>query len=227
MHMTEGRHPLTSFDYPLSSGGLEYDAQDPLSHTGIPLQTTINSRFDNGMQATSDFEEFTSSTDGRYDILSETGGRTTTTGGSDEREESLQNCLISTHACSASHLSADHSIVKDLVGSHGPIITLTEDTNETQEEIQDILAKANQVLGPWKAKSSGAHSLRKTKTSWAHTFVVQSEFIDANESLHEPTSYRSAKRKGPLEDESKKRAHEMRKIGSCLRCRVSKIKVSC
>jgi hypothetical protein len=105
---------------------------------------------------------------------------------------------------------------------------VVEQTNDTQQGVQDFLAKANQPSKPSRSRSSSDSPSRKVQTTWEHTFVPQGLFTDATS---DPPSRRSsqklAKRTRPLSGDTRAKAKEMRKLRSCLRCRMSKIAVSC
>ena len=121
--------------------------------------------------------------------------------------------------------------LKDSNISDSPVLILLEDTNETQQEVQDILAKANQQSSRSYEKignPSNSPSPRKIALSWKHTFVVQNKFKDAaSESPPDRALQKSGRRRGPLRDDSKERTNAMRKIGSCRPCRIAKIMASC
>jgi hypothetical protein len=116
-----------------------------------------------------------------------------------------------------------------------PLFVVVEDTNDTQQEVQEFLAKANQPSTARTSRSS-SDSSRKVATTWEHTFVPKSHFTEArSESPPERMSGSPPKRPAqklvgrtrPLPEDTRARAKEMRKIRSCLRCKLSKIAVSC
>jgi hypothetical protein len=114
------------------------------------------------------------------------------------------------------------------VGNSGEkLLVLTEETNDTQQEVQNILAALNQQSRPKISGRSSNHATRKQATTWKHTLVVQNEFVDAKDMPPpEPDPPKVGKRTGPLEANCRERVKNMRKLGSCLRCRMLKVAVS-
>jgi hypothetical protein len=230
-HTTGEKLPYRNFGSPSQPlGSSDFSAESPtfLSMHGH-LVTSIDAHSNDGVRATTEFEEVASSSgESEENSLSEPSGRSTTPRDLDRRMQMLQDSSANKTPQSGSHISAKFSNLKDSANNHSPVLVLIEDTNETQQEVQDILAKANQQSRSQKTRSSSNSPSRKIATTWEHTFVVQNEFIEAaSESPPERASRKLTGRRGPLGDVSKKRAMEMRKIGSCLRCRISKIKASC
>jgi hypothetical protein len=114
------------------------------------------------------------------------------------------------------------------VGHSGEkLLVLFEETNDTQQEVQNILAALNQKSRPKISGRPSKQAQRKHATTWNHTLVVQNEFVDAKDMPSpEPDSPKVGKRTGPLEANCRERVKTMRKIGSCLRCRMLKVAVS-
>jgi hypothetical protein len=119
--------------------------------------------------------------------------------------------------------------------NESPLLVVVEDTNDTQQEVQEFLAKANQPSTARTSRSSSDSSSRKVATTWEHTFVPKNHFTEAGSESHpkrtsESPPQRPAQklvgRTRPLSEDTRARAKEMRKIRSCLRCKVSKIAVS-
>jgi hypothetical protein len=214
----------------LSLGSSEFSAESPtfLSMDGH-LETSTGVYSNNGIRATTEFEEVVSSSgESEKNNLPEPSNRSSTSRNLDRRKQVLQDSSAKNRPRSSSHISAKFSNLKDSANSHSPVLVLIEDTNDTQQEVQDILAKANQQPRSQKTRSSSNSPSRKIATTWEHTFVVQNEFTEAaSESPPERASQKVGRRRGPLRVDSKERAKEMRKIGSCLRCRISKIAASC
>lgn len=102
-------------------------------------------------------------------------------------------------------------------------VVVEEDTNETEPETQSFLAMAKGIgpPGPRKSSSNPSRNLR-----WEHTLVVPEAFIEPLVSSEPEFPRKSGGRSGPLNLDGRHRSALMRKIGSCLRCRVSKITVS-
>ncbi|PMD21377.1 hypothetical protein NA56DRAFT_125772 [Hyaloscypha hepaticicola] len=116
--------------------------------------------------------------------------------------------------------------------TQSPLLVVIEDTNDTQQEVQEFLANANQPSKARTGRSSSDSSSRKVATTWEHTFVPKSHFTEAgSESPPKRMSGNPPKRPvqklvgrtRPLPEDTRARAKEMRKIRSCLRCKVSKI----
>lgn len=129
------------------------------------------------------------------------------------------------HSSSSSRINTKFGSLKDSNGGPIPILELFEDTNATQPEVQKILAKANRKSSP--VRPLGRTTPRKIATTWQHTFVVQTKVDNTSgDSLPDSSSHK-ARRKGPLAEDIADSARIMRKLGSCLRCRTLKIKVSC
>jgi hypothetical protein len=104
---------------------------------------------------------------------------------------------------------------------------VVEDTNETQPEVQEFLARANQPSKPRKGRRSSDSPSRKVETTWEHTILPKTHFIEAGkETLPRDTSQKLGRRTRPLKTDTRAKAKEMRKIRSCLRCKVAKIAVS-
>lgn len=109
-----------------------------------------------------------------------------------------------------------------------PLLVVVEDTNDTQQEVQEFLAKANQPSTARNSRGSSDSSSRKVATTWQHTFVPKTHFTEAgSQSPPKRTAQKLVGRTHPLSVDAKAKAKEMRKIRSCLRCKVSKIAVSC
>jgi len=103
-----------------------------------------------------------------------------------------------------------------------------EKTNDTQQVVQEFLAKANQPSKPSRSRNSSDSPSRKIQTTWEHTFVPKVLFTEAaSDPPSRTSSQKLAKRTRPLSGETRAKAKEMRKLRSCLRCRASKIAVSC
>lgn len=115
--------------------------------------------------------------------------------------------------------------------SDSPILlvdVVLEKTNDTQQEVQEFLAKANQPSKPSRSRNSGDSPSRKIQTTWEHNFVPKVLFTEAaSDPPSRTSSQKLAKRTRPLSEETRAKAKEMRKLRSCLRCRASKIAVSC
>ncbi|KAF4636888.1 hypothetical protein G7Y89_g1206 [Cudoniella acicularis] len=103
--------------------------------------------------------------------------------------------------------------------SPGPILTLKENTNDTQQETQDILAKANQLSKFKGSGSAGNSPPRKAPISWEHQILVPNKFVEAPRGTPTEASVdkKVSGRKGPLEEDKRERAKEIRRLGSCLR----------
>lgn len=213
----------------LSSGSSEVNSEDPLSGSlGMSAQAKTDHQPGSTVCGTLNIEQTVSSI--AYDPQTRPSESSTTgTVVSDLscRKEILCDHPDSTHLQSGSHVATKFSNLKDNTSSHSPVLVLSEMTNETQKVVQDILTKANQQSPSQNARSSSGSPPRQIATTWEHTFVVQGGFTDAtSESQLEHNQSRSARRRGPLRDDKRERASEIRKIGSCLRCRISKIGVS-
>lgn len=134
-------------------------------------------------------------------------------------QKTPQNHLAGATLSSPKDSAVGHSEEKFLV--------LIEETNDTQPEVQNILAKVNQHSRPKMSGRSNNQTPRKHATTWKHTLVVKNEFVDAKDvSPPEPAPPKVGKRTGPLEANCRARVKEMRKLGSCLRCRMLKVAVS-
>ncbi|KAH8654610.1 hypothetical protein BGZ60DRAFT_157347 [Tricladium varicosporioides] len=108
-----------------------------------------------------------------------------------------------------------------------PVMVVMEDTNATQPEVQEFLAKANQHSKPLKSKSSSNSPSRKAELAWEHVFIPKTHFIEAeSEPPLKSSTLKGIGRTRPLKVETRAKAKEVRKIGSCMRCRVAKIAVS-
>jgi hypothetical protein len=104
---------------------------------------------------------------------------------------------------------------------------VVEDTNETQPEVQEFLARANQPSKPRKGRRSSDSPSGKVETTWEHTILPTTHFTEAGkETLPQDTSQKLGRRTRPLKTDTRAKAKEMRKIRSCLRCKVAKIAVS-
>jgi len=119
--------------------------------------------------------------------------------------------------------------------NESPLLVVVEGTNDTQQEVQEFLAKANQPSTARTSRSSSDSSSRKVATVWEHTFVPKTHFREAgselppkrtSESPPQRPAQKLARRTRRLSEDTRARAKEMRKIRSCLRCKVSKIAVS-
>ncbi|RDL40099.1 uncharacterized protein BP5553_00078 [Venustampulla echinocandica] len=108
--------------------------------------------------------------------------------------------------------------------NESPLLVIVEDTNDTQQEVQEFLAKANQPSKARNSRSSNDSSTREVATTWQHTFVPKTHFTEAGrESPPKRTAQKLVGRTRPLSVDARTKAKEMRKIRSCLRCKVSKI----
>jgi hypothetical protein len=143
------------------------------------------------------------------------------------RKQILPDVSTKSHPRASSRFSAKVSNLTNSTNNHSPVLVLVEDTNDTQQEVQEFLAKANQQSRSQKTRSLSYSSSRKVATTWEHTFVVQNEFTEASESPPERVSQKLGRRSRPLTEGIRERARVMRKIGCCLRCRISKIAVCC
>ena len=196
------------------------------------LQTSADVDSSYGMLPTTELEVVYGSVESEKNNLSENSGRSMTAKDLNGREQMLPPGFSGKNSLqSRSHISAKFSNREDSEISDSPVLVLLEDTNETQQEVQDILAKANQQSSRSHKKtrnSSNSPSPRKIAPSWEHTFVVQNKFKDAvSESPPDRALQKSGRRRGPLRDDSKERTNTMRKIGSCRPCRIAKIAASC
>jgi hypothetical protein len=147
------------------------------------------------------------------------------------RTQNLQDTSAEIMPPPSSRFSTKVSNLNSSKKNDSPVLlvdVVVEKTNDTQQGVQDFLAKANQPSKPSKSRNSSDSPSRKVQTTWEHTFVPQALFTDAASG---PPSGRSsqklAKRTRPLPGATRAKAKEMRKLRSCLRCRVSKIAVSC
>ncbi|KAH6661963.1 hypothetical protein B0J14DRAFT_687579 [Halenospora varia] len=105
-----------------------------------------------------------------------------------------------------------------------PVLVVVEDTNATQQEVQEFLAKTNQPSRLQKRKSSSNSPSRKVETSWEHTFIPRTHFTEAeHESPPRDTTQKLARRTRPLTGDTRAKAKQMRRMRACLRCRVAKI----
>jgi hypothetical protein len=211
-------------------GSSEFSTENStLRPTNPPLDNSTDIQSNGGTSDTTEFEEVVSdSAENRGDNIFRDINKSTPSIDITPRKEIIQAIPAKSHPLAGSHISAKFSSLKDSTNSYSPVMILVEDTNDTQQEVQDILAKANQQMRSQKARSSSNSPSRKAATTWEHTFVVQNEFAGAaTEPRPERPPKKLGRRRGPLEYDTKERAREMRKIGSCLRCRISKIAVSC
>jgi hypothetical protein len=144
------------------------------------------------------------------------------------RKRLLSGNSAKSHPRTGSRFNEKVSNLNNSADNNSAVLVIAEDTNDTQPEVQIFLAEANQQSKPPKAGSSRNSPSRKVATTWEHTFVVQKEFTEAaSESPPERTSLNLGRRRRPLSEDIRKRAKEMRKTRSCLRCKVSKIAVCC
>ncbi len=135
-----------------------------------------------------------------------------------------QNVPPEKRSRSVSHISAKFRHLKHDPDNKTPVLLLSEDTNETQPGVQDYLSQANR-----RSDSKGASSTSPLKitTTWEHAFIVSSDFKEVSMGAPRERSLpRVGRRTGPLDSASAENAKRMRKLGSCLRCRISKIKAS-
>jgi len=229
-HTTGERACHTNPGFPLLSLPSSEFSTDPLyfqfEQGGLQPSTYVNSH--DGIGSATEFEEAVSgSGESTENNLPEPSGRSRTSGDADDRKQMSQDLSAEYRPQSSSHARANLTSLKDSANRHAPVFKLIEDTNDTQQEVQDILAKANQQSSSKRTRTSSNSPSRKTVT-WEHTFVLQTEFKDAaSQPSPEYASQKLGRRRGPLGDDSKERAKEMRRIRSCLRCRISKIRASC
>jgi hypothetical protein len=141
------------------------------------------------------------------------------------RNQLLAEVSAKSRPRASSRFSAKVSNLTNNTNDRSPVLVVVEDTNDTQQDVQEFLAKANQRSRSQKTRSSSYSPSRKVATTWEHTFVIQNEFTEASESPPGRGSRKLRGRTQPLSKDTKKRASEMRKIGSCLRCKISKIAV--
>jgi hypothetical protein len=115
--------------------------------------------------------------------------------------------------------------------NHSPVLlvdVVVEKTNDTQQGVQEFLAKANQPAKPSRSRNSSDSPSRKIQTTWEHTFVPKVLFTEAASDPPSRTSSRKlAKRTRPLSEDTRAKARDMRILRSCSRCRVLKIAVGC
>lgn len=142
------------------------------------------------------------------------------------RKQLLSGNSAKSHPRIGSRFNEKVSNLNNSADNNAAVLVIAEDTNDTQPEVQKFLTEANQESRPPKAGSSRNSPSRKVSTTWEHTFVVPKKFTEAaSESPPERTSRNLGRRRRPLSEDVRKRAKEMRKTRSCLRCKVSKIAV--
>ena len=227
----EERSLSTYFCSPRQSlGSSEYSTESPvLSSTERNLDANPEFHISNGTGANTEYEESISGwEESKNNSWSELNKRTDTSEvvcfrGNTPEYSSAQNAA-------QNHLAdATLSSPKDSAVGHSEenLLVLIEETNDTQPEVQNILAKVNQQSRTKMSWRSSNQTPRKHATTWKHTLVVKNEFVDAKDvSPPEPAPPKVGKRTGPLEANCRARVKEMRKLGSCLRCRMLKVAVS-
>jgi hypothetical protein len=199
-----GCSPFLSIEEPLGSC-TDLDPNDDISETTEPSEVWYGSAESEGNEP---FDQSSS-----HDLS--------------RRKQLSPNVSAKIHPRASSRFSTKGSNLTNSTDNHSPVLVLIEDTNDTQQEVQEFLAKANQQSMSKKTRSSNQSPSRKVATTWEHTFVVQNEFAEASESPPERGSQKFGGRTRPLSEDIKERAREMRKIGSCHRCKISKIAVCC
>jgi hypothetical protein len=113
---------------------------------------------------------------------------------------------------------------------HSPVLIVNEDSNETRQEVLEVLAKVNQTFT--RANSGDLSPKRKAFTEpdqvkWEHTFVLSDSFQRAgNREPKQRTSQKIGKRCGPLSPMLKERASLVRKVRACWHCWNVKVTVS-
>lgn len=113
---------------------------------------------------------------------------------------------------------------------HSPVLIVNEDSNETHQEVLDVLAKVNQTFT--RANSGDLSPKRKSFTEsdqvkWEHAFVLSESFQWAgNQEPKQSTGQKMGKRSGPLQPGLKERASLMRKVRACWHCWIFKVPVS-
>lgn len=100
-----------------------------------------------------------------------------------------------------------------------------EEIHNTQQDAENIPARVSQQSQPKVLESSGDRPFNEVATTWKHTIVEQNKLVDAT-GIPGQVQPVVGKRAGPLEASCAARARAMRKLGSCLRCRMLKVAVS-
>jgi hypothetical protein len=214
-----------------SLGSSEYSEDSPvLLATDGDLDATPESHNGNGTGATTEYEGPTTSgwgESGNAGWLEPSNG--TETPGVVYFQENTPEDSFAQKALRNPLDGAKLSNPKDSkVGHSGEkLLVLIEETNDTQPEVQNILAAFNQQSRPKISGRSSNQAPRKHATTWKHTLVAPNEFVDAKDMPPpEPDPPKMGKRTGPLEANCRERVKKMRKLGSCLRCRMLKVAVS-
>lgn len=123
-------------------------------------------------------------------------------------------------ATSFHYQTTEHSNHEKNKSHRSPDIVLIEYT----PEIQEIVNKSNQTPKFYRAGSSNI-TLPSNTSNWENKFINE-EFTDAtSESLSKPSKTKTGRRTGPLARVKREKASDMRKLGSCLRCRLAKTSV--
>ena len=111
-----------------------------------------------------------------------------------------------------------------------PVLVVKEDSNETHQEVLDVLAKVNQTFT--RANSGDLSPKRKAfmepdQLKWEHTFVLSDSFQQAdNLKPKQSTSQKMGKRSGPLQPGLKERTSLIRQVRACWHCWIFKVPVS-
>ena len=219
----------------------------PFRRTGFPSESIDSSGLSTGrflslpiegtLESSADLQSNDGSS-GSIELLEVMSGSAESEGNEPFDRNTISNDLSRRKRLSSGNSATSHprtgsrfnevSNLNNSADNNSAVLVIAEDTNDTQPDVQKFLAEANQQSRPPKAGSSRNSPSRKVATTWEHTFVVQKKFTEAaSESPPERTSQTLGRRRRPLSEDTRKRAKEMRKTRSCLRCKVSKIAVCC
>jgi hypothetical protein len=125
------------------------------------------------------------------------------------------------------HTSPQFSTKVSNLSSGRTTLVVVEHTNETLPEVQEFLERTNHPFKSQKGRKQSDSALRKVETTWEHTILPKTHFTEAvNERLPRDTPQKLGRRTRPLATDIRAKAKEMRKIRSCVRCKVAKTAVS-